>query len=316
MCALPVAAGTSFFSVTTLAASNISFNTATLSTTVSFEQDISNNMESDNIMSAGVIPAFGPTTGSVYFLYGTSPVSLIYQTPTQDINSGVLVTADIRDLAPGTTYYAEAVATVRYVGNDQHPGPAQFLMALLSPSSNDENLRCAGIGLQAIPIALTNRTVTGNIITFTTLIPSSARSHGSGGAAPVVQTTAIPNIQVESAAISTSKVSPGEKVNITATLINKGNHDGSSKITLYINGLEEQSKGVNLASGQTIPTSFTVMRDEPGTYDVYVNSVAAGSFTVDIFNNNDALIYGIIAAITLAIGAVLFVIIKKPSGSR
>ena len=105
-------------------------------------------------------------------------------------------------------------------------------------------------------------------------------------------------------------------MNITATLVNRGNHDGTAKVTLYVNGLEEESKGVNLSSGQTMPTSFTVMRDEPGTYNVYVNNVAAGSFTVDIFNNNDALIYGLIALITLAIIAVLYFLVKKPARSR
>ncbi|MHB8084220.1 MAG: CARDB domain-containing protein [Dehalococcoidia bacterium] len=311
LCVLPVAAG--FFlspTITTLAPTDIGFNTATLNATVIFQQPISTQPLSNIITVIDTSVA-----GKVYFSYGMSPGNFTFQTPPQDLTNGALISANISDLAPGTTYYAQAVVVVNVnIGN--YMGPKDNLISLFNTASHNY-LRGAGVGLNTLPIAMrSNVVIPGNIIAFTTLIPSSARSHGSGGAAPVVQTAPISNIQVESAAISTSKVSPGEKVNITATLINKGNHDGSSKITLYVNGLEEQSKGVNLDSGQTMPTSFTVMRDEPGTYTVSVNSVAAGSFTVDIFNNNDALIYGIIAAITLAIGAVLFVVIKKPSGSR
>ncbi len=185
-------------------------------------------------------------------------------------------------------------------------------MALLSPSSRDENLRCAGIGLNAIPVFFTNQTVTGNMITFTTLIPSTPPT-SSGGAGTGTQTATISNITVQSAAISTSRVSPGEQVTVTSNLINKGNSAGTSKITLYVNGQEEESKGVNLASGQAAPVTFSVSRNEPGTYNVYVNSVPAGSFTVDMFKDNEALIYGIMAVVALAIVAVLFFVVRKPS---
>ncbi len=311
LCALPAIGFPSPLSVTTLAATNVSYNSATLSAQVNLEL-LSNNLEHDNIVSAGVIPATAPTAGNVYFLYGTSPVSLVYQTATQSVGNTALVTIDIRDLLPGTTYYAEAVANLIETGNHHNAGPVEFLTALLCPSSQDENLRCAGIGLQVLPVNLTNQTITGNMITFTTLIPSTPPT-SSGGTGTGTQAATISNITVQSAAISTSRVSPGEQVTVTSNLINKGNSAGTSKITLYVNGNAEETKGVNLASGQAAPVTFSVSRSEPGTYDVYVNSVPAGSFTVDIFKDNDALIYGIIAAAALAIVAVLFFVVRKPS---
>jgi len=42
-----------------------------------------------------------------------------------------------------------------------------------------------------------------------------------------------------------------------------------------------------------------------------VNGVPAGSFTVDLFTNNDALIYGIIALFTVGIIGVLLVVVRR-----
>ena len=119
------------------------------------------------------------------------------------------------------------------------------------------------------------------------------------------------NIMVQSAAISTPKVAPGEKVDITASVANRGSSNGDARVTLYVNGQEVESQGITLSSGQTAPLHFYVSRNEPGTYSVYVGGVSAGSFTVDVFTNNDILIYGAIALLTLGIAGVLFMITRR-----
>ena len=96
----------------------------------------------------------------------------------------------------------------------------------------------------------------------------------------------LPNIQVQSASLSTSKVMPGTPVTITATLANKGTANGTTAVKVYVNGQEETSQGITVNSGSNIPLSFTVSRNEPGTYAVYVGGVPAGSFTVESADSN------------------------------
>jgi len=140
--------------------------------------------------------------------------------------------------------------------------------------------------------------------------------HGTGGLSSIVTNTApvnLTNIVVQNATITSTKVSPGEKVDVKATVTNKGGSNGAAKITLYVNGKEAESKGVSLSSGQTAPVDFSISQNEPGTYTVYVNGVSAGSFVVDSFTYSDALIYSVIALFILGIGGILYLVVKRRS---
>ena len=106
-------------------------------------------------------------------------------------------------------------------------------------------------------------------------------------------------------------MSPGQSVDIAASVVNKGTANGDAKVTLYINGEEVESRGVAVSSGQIAPVHFAVSRNEPGTYSVYVNGVSAGSFVVDMFTNNDILIFSIIALFVLGIAVILYTITRK-----
>jgi hypothetical protein len=119
------------------------------------------------------------------------------------------------------------------------------------------------------------------------------------------------NIVVQNASLSSQKVSVGEKVDVSASVVNKGSANGEAKITLYVNGEEVESRGVAVSGGQTAPLHFYLSRNEPGTYSVYVGGVSAGSFTVDLFTNNDVLIYIIIALFTLGIAGALYMLTRK-----
>ena len=149
-------------------------------------------------------------------------------------------------------------------------------------------------------------------MSFTTpgCVPNTP-SHNAGGVGPGGPGVGLSNISVHTAAISSTKVAPGEKVDITATVANNGTANGESKITLYINGEQVESKGVTVASGQSTPIHFYVSENEPGNYSVHVGGVSAGSFTVDAFANNDILIYGIIALFTIGIAGTIYLLARK-----
>ena len=139
--------------------------------------------------------------------------------------------------------------------------------------------------------------------------PATGASSLSGlpASAPVQMS----NIVVQSASVLSATAAPGQEVNVSASVANKGTANGDAKITLYINGEEVESRGVAVASGQTAPVNFQVSRSEPGTYTVSVGNVPAGSFTVDAFANNDILIYGIIALFALGIAGAMYFILRK-----
>jgi hypothetical protein len=117
--------------------------------------------------------------------------------------------------------------------------------------------------------------------------------------------------EVQNATVAGAKAGPGEQVEVTATVTNKGGSNGTSKIVLYVNGQEADSKGVALASGQSTPVSFMVSRNEPGTYQVYVNGTSAGSFTVDLFNSNDMLIYGSVGLFAIGMIGLLYYLYRR-----
>jgi len=141
----------------------------------------------------------------------------------------------------------------------------------------------------------------------------SQQSGGVTGISPMAPPTNLPNNVVQTALIASTRVSPGEKVDVSATITNRGGSNGTSKVTLYINGQEAESKGITLSSGQSTTVNFTTSRNDPGAYTVHVNGVPAGSFTVDLFNNNDILIYGIIALFTIGIIGVLYLVFRRRS---
>jgi len=122
------------------------------------------------------------------------------------------------------------------------------------------------------------------------------------------------NIAVQKASISATKVAPGDTVTVTADVANTGTGNGTSMIKVYINGQEETSQGVTVTSGTTTPVTFTVSRNEPGTYSVYVGGTEAGSFTVDEFTPNTVLfISGALVFFALIIG-VIFMTRRRAQG--
>ncbi|MGA2159141.1 MAG: SBBP repeat-containing protein [Dehalococcoidia bacterium] len=121
------------------------------------------------------------------------------------------------------------------------------------------------------------------------------------------------NIAVQSASLSTAKVAPGAPITVTANVANKGTANGSTQVKLYVNGQEEAHQGVTLSGGGNTPIKFTVSRDEPGSYSVYVGSLPAGTFEVDRLADPNLILYisGALLLFALA-GGVIFMMMRRP----
>ncbi len=125
-----------------------------------------------------------------------------------------------------------------------------------------------------------------------------------------VTTTAEPagisNIAVQSASLSSSSVSQGTPVTVTASVVNRGTADGTSLVKLYVNGNVETSKGVELKQGSQTQLTFTVNKNKTGTYTVYVGNVPAGSFTVGLADSGFILVVSSGALLAGLIGIIFY----------
>jgi len=307
--------------VTTLPATEITTNSATLNATAIL---ITSNDSSNLIYVRDTYELNGIYNNTAYFQYGTVPGVYTNTTLPVGIISGNTFSAHVTGLNPCTRYYARAVLTYvepKIYNSESH----DYLISFLSGGPRYTGMHGLGVGLGFMPagkhlnLPLTTATSYGNEINFTTTgCQISTGPLGQGGSvgtgSTAISTTGpiqMSNIIVQSAAISTPKVAPGEKVDVTAAVSNKGSSNGDAKVTLYVNGQEVESQGITLSSGQTAPLHFYLSRNEPGTYSVTVSGVSAGSFTVDTFANNDFLIYGIIALFTIGIAAIIYMVTRK-----
>ncbi len=105
-----------------------------------------------------------------------------------------------------------------------------------------------------------------------------------------------PTFVIQGASISSSQTS-GYPVNVQATVANTSTVNGVTRVGLYVNGQLDSEQAVTVTSGKQMPVRFMVSRNEPGTYQVYVNGADAGSFTV---SDNSMILYFSISCIFLA----------------
>jgi len=84
---------------------------------------------------------------------------------------------------------------------------------------------------------------------------------------------------VSNLSIQPLEVQPQEAVNITLSVANTGGTEGSYSAVLKINGIKEAEKSVTVAAGKSQSVSFSVTREEAGSYSVDVSGLT-GSFKV------------------------------------
>ena len=127
------------------------------------------------------------------------------------------------------------------------------------------------------------------------------QSHGAGGMASVTPPQGpmpLPNMLVQSAAITAGK-------QVSAKVANTGGASGSLRVTLYAGNSAMESKNVSLAPGDIATVSFDASSLGPGTYNIKVNNVPAGQLTVE--GDSSSLLFISLAAF-LVLMAVLFII--------
>ena len=105
---------------------------------------------------------------------------------------------------------------------------------------------------------------------------------GLSGSFTVVLVVAPPApaaFSVSHLSISRLEVQPGETVTISVLVANTGGESGSYTTVLKINGVKEAEKTVTIAAGESRDVTFSVTKEEAGTYTVTVDGLS-GSFTV------------------------------------
>ncbi|MFC2050701.1 hypothetical protein ACFLTN_05950, partial [Chloroflexota bacterium] len=140
--------------------------------------------------------------------------------------------------------------------------------------------------------------IEGNTLQFITSITSPApRASQSPPQTPQLPPA---DIQLNGVTVSSSETQPGQPVTVLASLVNNGTSSGSYNVALRINGRVEQQRTVEVSPGTAYPVKFTVMKTEPGTYDVAIEGQRA-SFTVVGSTSGAPAGSGLIILIALAI---------------
>jgi parallel beta-helix repeat protein len=136
---------------------------------------------------------------------------------------------------------------------------------------------------------------------------SGSGTYGSGGFSnpSLTPPSPLPNIGNTSATLSASEILPGETVEVSTTVTNTGNAGGSSVVRVYVNGQAVDTRAVTLDPGQSQVVRFNIPAAEAGQYDVTVNNVRAGTFTVQDTRANDVIFWAsflmIIAALVMGV---------------
>ena len=81
------------------------------------------------------------------------------------------------------------------------------------------------------------------------------------------------NFTVTSLDLSSEQVEPGQEILVTVNVNNSGGCEGSYTLNLTINGAVEQTKTVTLASLASDTVTFTVTKEEPGSYTISVDGL-------------------------------------------
>ena len=104
---------------------------------------------------------------------------------------------------------------------------------------------------------------------------------GSNGMQPEAVTPPPPasGFVVANLAIQPAEVQSNEIVTITVSVANTHDTWGIYSLVLKINGVKEAEKQANVDAGSSQDVSFSVRKENPGSYSVFINGLS-GSFTV------------------------------------
>ena len=127
------------------------------------------------------------------------------------------------------------------------------------------------IELEGCVVDTENKTITAPVEHFTTFVIVVA--------IPPPPPLAPAAFSVKNLSVKPLEVQPKEAVTITVSVANTGGTEGSYTVVLKINGVKEAEKRTTVAEGRSQTVSFTVSREDAGSYSVVVDGLS-GSFTV------------------------------------
>jgi hypothetical protein len=228
---------------------------------------------------------------------------------------------EVTNITPGSTVTFTIKFPITLPANIQYwkyqPGHGWFQIPITSHNGNVITIQITDGGLGDAD-GLANSVIIdpGGIAVVESNIGTGApTSHGSSvaGTTTMTQPVSLPSIQIQSASLSAYKVAPGTPVTVTANLANRGTVNGSTRLKLYVNGEEDSSQGVTVESGGSRPVYFTVSRNEPATYAVYIGGTLAGSFTVDDAIDPNIVLYISLSLIAISLMFGVIMIAKRKS---
>ncbi|MDD5399384.1 MAG: right-handed parallel beta-helix repeat-containing protein [Dehalococcoidia bacterium] len=204
-------------------------------------------------------------------------------------------------------------------------GTLTSLFALTSGGHAVTTLRSsttAGVAtVSSVFQVLPTLTISTAMVTFTTApvpppmqqgINAGPGSHGAS-LTSITSPSALnpPNLQVTSATISSSSITAGSTVTVSADVANTGGASGAAVVKVYLNSEVAGSQGVKVDGGSTTPVIFTLTPSQPGEYSVRVNNVQAGVLNVTGGNNNDILFAIAFAAFIVILAVLLIVYMRR-----
>ena len=192
----------------------------------------------------------------------TSSITLTWTAPGDDGNSGTASQYDIRYSTSGINESTWDMAS--QCANEPKPQPAgskeKFTLTRRSPETTYY------LALKTADEVFAWSQLS-NVVTGTT---------GSGGGSGTVPPPPPAEFTITSLDLSSRVVDPGEAVTITTEVTNSGGSEGSYTLNLLVNEEAEQTKTVTLAPQTTETVTFTITREEPGSYSISLDGKTAG----------------------------------------
>lgn len=185
-------------------------------------------------------------------------ITIIEQTDWPPVPEDYDIIGTAYEFQPAGAKFAPALSlTLSYVDNDvpQYLSEEDVYIAYYTTAENWVRLTSQ--------VDTENNIVTAPVSHFTTFAIM-------GGAA-IPPTPA--NFTVTSLDCSSEQVEPGQEVLVTVNVNNSGGCEGSYTLNLTINGAVEQTKTVTLAPSASDTVTFTVIKEEPGSYTISVDGL-------------------------------------------
>ena len=89
-------------------------------------------------------------------------------------------------------------------------------------------------------------------------------------------------LEVNNLIIEPANAIAGETVTISVEVTNTGNTEDTRKVTLRVNGVEESTEVISVASDVTQKVTFYLTRDIPGVYEIEVAGLNGEMAVVDL----------------------------------